>query len=132
MRYLLDTCVVSDFAQGQAGVLARIKSVSPQDIAVSSVTEMEVAYGLRLNPSLSRRFKPVMDAFFSAVLVLPYDRAAANATAQVRAALKTRGLPIGAYDALIAGTALAEQLTLVSSNTREFSRVAGLSVENWR
>jgi len=63
MRYLLDTCVVSDFAQGQAGVLARIKSVSPQDIAVSSVTEMEVAYGLRLNPSLSRRLKPVMDAF---------------------------------------------------------------------
>jgi tRNA(fMet)-specific endonuclease VapC len=132
MRYLLDTCVVSDFAQGHPQVLARVKAVSPEEIAVSAITEMEVAYGLNLNPRLARRLGPVMRAFFGAIEVLPYGRAEAAATAGIRAALKKRGSPIGAYDALIAGAALAADLTLVTSNVREFDRVEGLRVENWR
>lgn len=132
MRYLLDTCVVSDFAQGQPGVAARVKAASPDDVAVSTITVMEVAYGLRLNPRLSRQLKPVMDAFFEAVHQLPFDHAAAQATARLRATLKERGTPIGAYDALIAGVALAQELILVTSNVREFSRLRELPLENWR
>ena len=132
MRYLLDTCTVSDFAQGRPRVLDRVKSVSPDDIAISAVTEMEIAYGLRLNPKVMPRLAPVMDALFRAVHLLPYDSAAAQTTAVLRAALKVRGRPIGAYDALIAGTAVAHGLVLVTSNVREFSRVEGLSVEDWR
>ncbi len=63
MRYLLDTCVVSDFAQGHPPVLARVKAVSPEEIAVSAITEMEVAYGLNLNPRLARRLSPVVREF---------------------------------------------------------------------
>jgi tRNA(fMet)-specific endonuclease VapC len=132
MRYLLDTCAVSDFAQGQPRVLDRVKSLSPDDIAISAVTEMEVAYGLRLNPKLGPRLAPVMDALFRTVHLLPYDSAAAQATAALRAALKVRGRPIGAYDALIAGTAIAHGLVVVTSNVRQFSRVEGLRVEDWR
>ncbi len=73
MRFLLDTCVVSDFAQGQAETLVRVKTSSPEDLAASALTEMEVAYGLLLNPKLANRLKPVMDAFFGAIRVLPYD-----------------------------------------------------------
>lgn len=50
----------------------------------------------------------------------------------MRAALKTQGQPIGAYDALIAGCALARGLVLVTSNTREFARVEGLVLKDWR
>ena len=132
MRYLLDTCTVSDFAQGWPRVLDRVKSVFPDDIAISALTEMEIAYGLRLNPKLTPRLAPVMDALFRAVHLLPYDSAAAQTAAALRAALKVRGRPIGAYDALIAGTAVAHGLVLVTSNVREFSRVEGLSVEDWR
>lgn len=132
MRFLLDTCVVSDFAQGHPQVLARVKAVAPEDLAASAVTEMEVAYGLLLNPKLARRLKPVMDAFFGAIRVLPYDREAADKTAKARASLKKRGRPIGAYDALIAGTALAHELILVTSNLREFKQVEGLRIEDWR
>jgi len=74
----------------------------------------------------------VMDAFFHAIEILPYDRDAAEATARVRAELKKRGQPIGAYDVLIAGTALAHELILVTSNLREFNRIEGLRLENWR
>ncbi len=132
MRYLLDTCVLSDFARGEASTLARIKQASPGNLAISAVTEMEIDYGLRLNPRLARKLKPVIDAFVEAVTVLPYDRAAAHATSELRAILKRSGRPLGAYDALIAGTALAEELILVTSNVREFSRVTVLRLEDWR
>lgn len=57
---------------------------------------------------------------------------AAEATAKARAILKRRGRPIGAYDILIAGTALAHDLTVVTANFREFRQVEGLRVEDWR
>jgi len=132
MRFLLDTCVLSDFARGDSSTLAHITEVSPDDLAISTVTEMEIDYGMRLNPRLERRLKPVMDAFLESVHLIPYDRAAAKATADFRAVLKPRGRPIGAFDALIAGTALAQGLILVTSNAREFSRVGTLRLEDWR
>jgi tRNA(fMet)-specific endonuclease VapC len=132
MRYLLDTCVLSDFARGHAQVLVRLKSTLPQALAITTVTVMEIDYGLRLNAALERKLRPVMEAFFRTVSVLPYDTDAALATAAVRADLKGKGQPIGAYDALIAGSALARGLILVTANTGEFSRIAGLVLEDWR
>ena len=132
MQYLLDTCVLSDFARGHAHVLARIKGTPPEALAVTTVTVMEVEYGLRLNAALERRLRPVMEAFFRSVHVLSYGEDDARTTASVRAALKVRGQPIGAYDALIAGSALARGLVLITSNTDEFARVEGLTLEDWR
>jgi tRNA(fMet)-specific endonuclease VapC len=132
VRYLLDTCALSDFARGQAQVLARIKGMPPEALAVTTVTVTEVEYGLRLNAALERRLRPVMEAFFRSVHVLPYDEDDARGTASVRAALKVRGQPIGAYDALIAGSALARGLVLITSHTDEFARVEGLTLEDWR
>jgi tRNA(fMet)-specific endonuclease VapC len=71
-----------------------------------------------------------MEAFFRSVHVLPYGEDDARATASVRAALKVRGQPIGAYDALIAGS--ARGLVLITSNTDEFARGEGLTLEDWR
>ena len=132
MKYLLDTCTVSDFVKGQPNVLARIKSTLPNLIAVSALTRMEVDYGLALNAERARKLGPLLDAFFSASVTLPFDVADAKAAAAIRAALKTRGQPIGAYDVLIAGTGLARGLVLVTSNVSEFKRVGGLQIEDWR
>jgi tRNA(fMet)-specific endonuclease VapC len=132
MRFLLDTCVLSDFAQGQQLTLERIKAISPKDLATSAITRMEIAYGLALNPRIARRLEPVMDALFETISVLPYDQEAAEATAKARAILKRRGRPVGAYDILIAGTALAYDLTLITSNLREFKQIEGLRIEDWR
>jgi len=132
MRYLLDTCTVSDFVKGQPGVLARIKSTPPKLITVSSLTRMEVDYGLALNPERARKLAPVLDAFFTTIVTLPFDEAEALSAAAIRAALKVKGQPIGAYDVLIAGTGLARGLIVVTSNLGEFQRVDGLQVEDWR
>ena len=132
MKYLLDTCTVSDFVKGHPQILARIKATAPELICVSAVTRMEIEYGLALNAGRRISLGPVMQALFSAIATLPFDVADALAAASVRAALKIKGRPIGAYDVLIAGTALARGLAVVTSNAREFERIGGLSVEDWR
>lgn len=132
MKYLLDTCTVSDFVKGQPNTLARVKATPPNLIAVSALTRMEVDYGLALNAERARRLAPLLDAFFSTIATLPFDEADAQAAAAIRAALKTQGQPIGAYDVLIAGTGLARGLVVVTSNVGEFKRVSGLQVEDWR
>lgn len=132
MKYVLDTCTVSDFVKGQPNVLARIKAIPPNLIAVSALTRMEVACGLTLNAERARKLAPVLQAFFSAIATLPFDEADAQAAAAIRAALKTKGQPIGAFDVLIAGTALARGLVVVTSNVGEFQRIGGLHVQDWR
>ena len=132
MKYLLDTCTVSDFVKGQPKVLARLKATPPNLIAVSALTRMEVDYGLALNAERAKKLAPILDAFFSTITTLPFDEADAQAAAAIRAALKSQGQPIGTYDVLIAGTGLAKGLVVVTSNVGEFKRVSGLQVEDWR
>lgn len=132
MIYLLDTCTVSDFVKGQPGVLARVKATSPQLIAISAVTRMEIEFGLHLNPDRARKLMPLMDAFLSSIAILPFEDADARAAGVLRAALQKQGQPIGFYDVLIAGCALARGLVVVTSNLGEFQRVGGLQVESWR
>ena len=132
MKYLLDTCTVSDFAKGQPSVLARIKATPPRAIAISTVTRMEIEFGLQLNPDRAKKLASVMDVFLSSIAILPFEDADAKAAEGLRAALRKQGQPIGAYDVLIAGCALARGLILVTSNDREFQRVGGLQVEDWR
>ncbi len=132
LRFLLDTNVLSDFVRGQPNVLKRVKATRPEDIAVSTMTVMEVDYGLALQPARVQRIGLVIDALLDSVHVLSFERADARAAGQVRAALRRRGRPIGPYDVLLAGAALARGLTLVTANVRELTRVAGLAVESWR
>ncbi|MEJ2327070.1 MAG: type II toxin-antitoxin system VapC family toxin [Chromatiaceae bacterium] len=131
MIHLLDTCILSLFARGNPAVLGRIKASNPDDIAVSSVTLMEIEYGLALNPSRARKLRPVLEAFFASVHLVSYAREDARATAAVRAALRAAGTPIGPYDVMLAGCALARGLTFVTANTGEFARVSGLALEDW-
>ena len=132
MSYLLDTCTISDFVKGQPAVLKRTKVTSPTLIFVSSISTMEIEYGLRLNPARVQKILPVIQAFLANIQILPFGNPEAKAAGGIRAALRRQGSPIGCYDVLIAGTALAHGLTVVTSNTNEFKRVGGLLLENWR
>ncbi|MBM0743299.1 type II toxin-antitoxin system VapC family toxin [Phormidium sp. CLA17] len=132
MHYLLDTCVISDFIKGEPGTQTRLKQTSPADIAVSTITVMELRYGLALNPQRAQKVEPTIASFLASVTILPFTTSEAEQAAQIRAILKTQGQPIGAYDVLIATTALQYHLLMVTANPREFDRVPGLQTENWR
>ncbi|MFM7226370.1 MAG: type II toxin-antitoxin system VapC family toxin [Betaproteobacteria bacterium] len=132
MRYLLDTCTVSDFVRGHPNVLQVMTQKDPAVLSVSAITRMEIDFGLALNPARAAKLVPLLDDFFSVVSTLGFELSDAEAAASVRASLQKRGRPVGAYDVLIAGTALARGLTVVTSNLSEFNRISGLRVENWR
>jgi tRNA(fMet)-specific endonuclease VapC len=70
-------------------------------------------------------------AFFAPFVSLPFDDAAAAVYGPIRADLEKAGQLIGPYDLLIAAIALTNHLTLVTHNTREFSRITGLAFEDW-
>lgn len=132
MRYLLDADTISFFVRRHPTVLERLKATPPELVAVSSITAMEIEFGLQRKPERRASVEPIVAALFEAVEVLPYGLAEARATAAVRAALERQGQPIGVYDVLVAGTALANGLIVVSGNVREYRRVAGLAAEDWR
>ncbi len=121
MKYLLDTCILSLFARGDQSVLTRIKRTPPESIGLSTVTVMEIEYGLALNPARSEKLRPVLYAFIGAVKVIDYNSDAALATARIRADLRSRGTPIGPYDLMIAGTVLALGLLMVTANISDVS-----------
>lgn len=132
MSYLLDTCVISDFFKKIPQVIKHFEAHSPEKICVSSITVMEIEYGLRLNPEREQKIRPIWKNLLNHIHVVPYSPQCAVASASIRANLKDTGLPIGAYDVLIAGTALANQMIMVTSNVREFKRIPEISIENWR
>ena len=81
MRYLLDITVISDFARGEPAVLARLKATRKGDAAVSTVTVMEVEYGLLLNPARARKVEPMIRALLTDLEVFAYGPEDATATA---------------------------------------------------
>ena len=93
---------------------------------------MEVEYGLACNPDLAPRVREAMRTFLNTISVLPFEREDACVAAQLRASLNSQGMPIGAYDLLLAACALRRGLKIVTYNAREFIRVGGLGLEDWR
>jgi tRNA(fMet)-specific endonuclease VapC len=128
----MDTTVVSDFTRGVPAVLARLKATPKYDVAICTVTAMEIEYGLQLNLERAHKIEPMIRSLLQDLRVLPYEWEDANATAAVRAALTKRGTPIGPYDVMIAGTALRHGFVMVTCNTSEFERIDGLILEDWR
>ena len=132
MNYLLDTCVISDFFKKIPAVIKHFEAVSPEKIHISSITVMEIEYGLRLNLEREKKVQPLWKNLLKHIHIIPYSPQCAIASSSIRAELKSKGLPIGPYDLLIAGTSLAYDMIMVTSNISEFKRITEITVEDWR
>ena len=105
--------------------------MDPGTVYISAVTYHELYYGaLHAGVTKDRHLKTLED-FVIELSILPFTSSSSVCSAEVRESLAVRGTPIGPLDTLIAGHALEHELTLVSGNLREFSRVEGLALENW-
>ena len=129
-RFLLDTNILSDLVRNPAGPVAqRIAAVGEQAVCTSLVVTAELRFGARKRGS--QRLSDQLETVLSALDILPLEGPVDERYAELRSALERAGTPIGGNDMLIAAHALALDLTLVTANEREFSRVPGLAVENW-
>jgi tRNA(fMet)-specific endonuclease VapC len=130
LHYMLDTDLLSDLIRHPQGTVAnRVASVGEDTICTSIVVAAELRFGAEKSgsPKLAAR----IDLILSALEVLALEPPADRHYGQIRQQLTRHGTPIGPNDLLIAAHALALDITIVTANTREFSRVPGLRVENW-
>ncbi len=128
--YMLDTNAASEAMRGHPAFDARLQALPPGQWCIPAVTCSEIRCGVAKRPEAVRLHRMV-DEFLRIVPILPWDTKAANKHGELRADLKARGKPIGDFDEMIAAHALAVGAVVVTDNTRHFSRVAGLVIENW-
>jgi tRNA(fMet)-specific endonuclease VapC len=131
MAYLLDTnSWIAYLKQPQSPIRARLQALQPSDVVTCSVVRAELLHGAEKYGNRDRRVATVAQAL-SPFRSLPFDDDAAVVYARIRHSLEVAGATIGPYDLLIAAICLVHGHTLVTSNTSEFARVAGLHVEDW-
>ena len=129
-RYMLDTNVISDIVKNPSGSAAQRARALQGQLCTSIVVAAELRYGCakKGSPELSRRVTAILDVIDVAALDTPADRE----YGEIRAELEAAGETIGGNDLLIAAHAASMGATLVTANVREFARVQGLKIENWR
>jgi len=130
LAYLLDTNILSDLVRNPQGVVAaQITRAGEDTVCTSIIVAAELRYGAI--KSNSAKIVERIDLILSALEILPLETPADHQYAALRHHLTRRGTLIGPNDLLIAAHALANDLTVITANVGEFSRVPGLKVANW-
>jgi len=132
--FMLDTNICSFVMRERPEALLKVLQVHVEHkhrIVISAITYAELRFGA-IGKKASPKHNLIVDQFMERIdAVLPWDKAAVEATAAIKRYLAERGTPIGANDAAIAGNAIAAGCVLVTNNTREFERVPNLFIQDW-
>ena len=131
MKYMVDTNIcIYVIKEKPESVIRKFLKNNPEEMCISSITYAELLYGVEKSKAIQKN-RIALSLFLSPIKILEFNDYAAQEYGQIRADLEQKGMPIGSMDMLIAGHAKAEDLILVTNNTKEFQRVAGLKLENW-
>ena len=131
MKYMLDTNVCIHIMKNKPlSVMERFRQHESSDVCISSITYAELCHGIDKSRNREQN-RLALSVFLAGIQIIPFDARAAIQFSSLCARLELAGTPIGVMDTLIASHALSLGLTVVTNNTREFSRVPGLPVEDW-
>jgi len=131
MPYLLDTNIcIHVIRQRRKGVIERFRQHPLSDLMISSLSTAELYFGIEKSERREHNLD-VLERFLLPLTVYPFGYQASKIYGRLRVSLEQRGTPIGPFDTLIAAHALSLDAVLVTNNTREFSRVPGLRLEDW-
>lgn len=131
MKYLLDTnTCIRHLNQRSTAISVRLQQTPETDIALCAIVKAELFFGAVKSQQPDQTLLK-QRAFVERFHSLPFDDSCALIYGHIRANLQRAGTPIGANDLMIASIALANDLTLITHNTREFGRVTNLRIEDW-
>ena len=131
MLYLLDTNIcIYLIKKRPPEVYKQFQKRAVRDIAISMITMFELEYGVEKSQH-RKRSQNALAKFLQSLNLIDLDFAAAKEAAAIRVQLEKKGLPIGPFDLLIAGTARSRNMVLVTNKPKEFERVDDLELENW-
>lgn len=131
MKLLLDSNIVAAAIKGRLPVVLKLSKLKPSDVAISAISRMEAEATLRGQPRMQARYSKLLREFLANVKVIGFDAAETQQAVSLSAYLQQTDEAIGAYDLLVAATALAHQLTLVTDRPQAFAAVPNLDIENW-
>jgi tRNA(fMet)-specific endonuclease VapC len=131
MRYLLDTDIcIYIIKKRPESVFERFRTCSIGDIGISAITYSELCFGVFKSLNVEKNLE-ALEGFVAPLEVAAYDQSVCLFYGQVRSSLEKLGQPIGPLDTLIASQALSLDVTLVTNNLKEYTRIEGLMVEAW-
>ena len=133
MNRILDTNVCIDVLCGRKKVVERLASYAPKDCFISVITEFELYQGAgRATSDRREEEAQKVTRFISAIHSLPFDSECAHLAGEINARLLNQGTPVGIMDVFIAATCIRYGWTLVTNNTRDFEKIAEVTLEDWR
>ncbi|MGB7297701.1 MAG: PIN domain-containing protein [Burkholderiaceae bacterium] len=131
--FVLDTNTISDYFRGDATVVTRLQSLAPSQVGIPTVVLYELRYGLsRLPQGVASQRLHGLEQLILPIKLLPFGDAAAQAAATISVALERAGEGAGLHDIQIAATTIVNGGTLVTRNTKSFTRIPGLAIVNWQ
>jgi len=131
MIRLLDTNTCIYFLnRASERIIAQFKKLSPSEVKLSSITVAELYFGAEKSKAKRKNWQ-IVESFVSTFETVSFDEKCSKLYAKIRASLEKAGTPIGPMDLLIASISLANGFILVTNNTKEFSRLKKLKLENW-
>ncbi len=132
MKYLLDTNIcIYIINEKPDKVLRKFEQYPVFDFGISSITHAELQYGIEKSKN-KKTNQDALDEFLLPLTILPFHgKKLVTCYGEIRASLESKGRTIGPLDMLIAAHALSLDLTIISNNTKEFSRIPKLKSENW-
>jgi len=132
MKYLLDTNIcIYLIKRNSPEIIHKLDKVSFENIFLSTITIAELEYGVA-NSNRTQEAQVALLEFCIPFTVLDFTSSAAHCYGRIRKELKDKGQPIGEMDMFIASIAMANNLTLVTNNEKEFNRISDLRVDNWK
>ncbi len=133
-QFLLDSNVCIDVLRGNARVIERMRQHMPHELALSTITAFELNQGAERagSPTRQKQEHAKVALLLSQLEVLPFESEQAKTAAIINTRLLNKGTPISIADVLIASAAMTLGLPLVTNNKRDFARIAGLQIVDWR
>jgi tRNA(fMet)-specific endonuclease VapC len=132
MKYALDTDIISYFLKGtQKNVIDSIEGINPDNICTTIFNFSELLFGAYLKLRKNSNLFITINNFLKDIEILQFDKTSAEIFADSKAKLYKKGKPLADLDLLIACTCISNNATLVTHNTKHFSRIKGLKTEDW-
>ena len=129
MKYLLDTNICIHLFRGKFNLIEKFQQINLDDCAISEITLAELIFGAENSPNPIKNYK-IIDNFSEQLKILPiFNSIQIYAKEKVR--LRKTGIMISDFDLLIGATAIANGLTMITENVKEFERISGIEIENW-
>ena len=131
MGVLLDAATLAAVAKGRLPVVLELAKLKPGEVNLSVVSQLQAETGLRLEPRAQARYGGLLKDFIGAVRVIDFGRVEAQQASQLAGYLAQQGETLSGFELILAATALAHGLTLITEDTQRYLSVPGLNVDNW-